>query len=120
MTRLEFFIESARLEVWAYEQAGIVIACFTFWRSPEQQMIEYNAGRSRVKTGKHQAWLAKDYMVVDDIDKDLIVDKDEIRWGFDILSPSDPYLILGQEWERRGGIWGGRWENLSDPYHFEG
>ena len=120
MNRLKFFLESAKFEIWAYEEVHIMIACFTYWRSPEQQLIEFNAGRSTLKFGKHQQWLAKDYMVVDDLDKDFIIDKDEIRWSFDPHNSNDPYLILGIEWEKRGGIWGGRWEIPNDPYHFEG
>jgi hypothetical protein len=120
MTRLQFFIESAKFEVWAYEEAGIYIACFTFWRSPENQLIEFNAGRSGVKFGKHQTWQAKDYMVIVDTDRDFIVSKDEIRWGFDLKNPKDSYVILGTEWEKRGGTWGGRWKSPVDPFHFEG
>lgn len=120
MERLKFFIESAKFEVWAYEEAKIQIACFTFYRSPEQQRIEYNTGRSSVLSGKHQQWLAKDYVVVNDINKDWIVNKDEICWSFNINNLNDPYLILGLEWERRGGTWGGRWKKPCDPYHFEG
>lgn len=120
MNRLKFFIESAKFEVWAYEVAGIYIAMFTFYRPPEQQLIEYNAGRSSLKFGKHQTWQAKDYMVVEDLDKDWIIDKDEIRWRFDPNNPLDPYLILGIEWEKRGGIWGGKWKKPVDPFHFEG
>jgi len=120
MTRLDFFIESAKFEIWAIEEAKILIACFTFWRSPEQQLIEYNAKRSKLKYGKHQEWRAKDYMVVEDLDGDLIIDKNEIRWSFNPNHPDDPYLKLGIEWEKRGGIWGGRFENLFDCYHFEG
>jgi len=120
MNKLKFFIESAKFEIWAYEVAGIMIACFTFYRSPEQQLIEYNSGRSSLKFGKHQLWLAKDYMVVKDLDQDWIIDKDEIRWEFDPGDLKDPYMILGIEWEERGGIWGGRWKKPCDPYHFEG
>lgn len=120
MNRLKFLLESAKFEVWAYEVVGILIAMFTFYRSPEQQLIEYNAGRSGVKIGKHQSWLAKDYCVVYDANENWRVDKDEIRWSFTPSNPNDPYLILGIEWEKRGGIWGGRWKKPCDPYHFEG
>lgn len=120
MTRLEFLVESARFEVWAYEQAGIPIACFTFYRSPEEQKKEYDAGRSSLLFGNHQRWLAKDYCVVVDEDKDWVVDKDEIRWSCNVKDPNDPYVVLGTEWERRGGGWGGRWKVPFDPYHFEG
>jgi hypothetical protein len=120
MNRLRFFIESAKFEVWAFEVVKIQIACFTFYRSPEQQLIEYNAGRSSLRFGAHQRWLAKDYMVVNDINQDWVVDKEEIRWSCDLKNPDDPYLILGVEWEKRGGRWGGRWKKPFDPYHFEG
>jgi hypothetical protein len=114
MNRAEFLKQSASFEVWVFENIGEVI-CFTFYRSPEEQLVEFNAGRSRVKSGKHQQWKAKDYAVWDDVDADGNVDKDELRFN------DDPhYLAMGEEWERRGGIWGGRWKDPHDPYHFEG
>ena len=93
---------------------GIKVICFTLWRSPADQLIEFAAGRSRTRTGKHPFWLAIDLAVVDDVDHDFVVDKDEIRWS------NDPrYEILGIFWESIGGIWGGRWKDPKDPYHFE-
>ena len=93
---------------------GIKVICFTFYRSPADQLIEFNAGRSRTLTGKHPRWLAIDLAVVDDENADLIVDKDEIRWD------NDPhYETLGSFWESIGGTWGGRWKDPKDPYHFE-
>ena len=93
---------------------GINVICFTFHRSSEDQLKEYSAGRSRTKTGKHPQWLAIDFAVVDDADRDLVVDKEEIRWS------KDPrYEILGLFWESIGGTWGGRWKDPKDPYHFE-
>ncbi len=114
MNRAEFLKESAAFEVWVFENIGPVV-CFTFYRSPEEQLVEFNAGRSRVKSGKHQDWKAKDYALFDDVDGDGLVDKDELRWN------NDPrYLKMGEEWERRGGTWGGRWTDPHDIYHFEG
>lgn len=55
---------------------GIQILCFTFYRSPEDQLKEYMSGKSRTKIGKHPYWLAIDLAVVDDVDHDLVVDKD--------------------------------------------
>lgn len=93
---------------------GIKVICFSFYRSPADQLIEFNAGRSRVPTGKHIRWLGIDFGIVDDDDGDLVVDKEEIRWS------NDPrYEILGVFWESIGGIWGGRWKDPKDPYHFE-
>jgi hypothetical protein len=123
MKRIEFLIESAMFEVWAFgrlTEMGLKMICFKFHRPQEEQQIEFDAGRSRTLDSKHKKWRAKDYAIVQDLDDDGIVDKDEIRWGFNIGNPYDPYLILGKEWEKRGGIWGGRWLNPIDPYHFEG
>ena len=93
---------------------GINVICFTFHRSPENQLKEYLAGRSRTKTGKHPGWLAIDFAIVDDVDHDYVVDKNEIRWS------NDPrYEMLGLFWESIGGTWGGRWKDPKDPYHFE-
>ena len=93
---------------------GIKIICFTFWRSPEDQLKEFAAARSRTPTGKHPRWLAIDFAIVDDEDSDLVVDKEEIRWS------TDPrYEILGVFWESIGGIWGGRWKDPRDQFHFE-
>ena len=99
MTRWGFLYNIGKLMVFA-EQQGIKVICFTFYRSPTEQLIEFNAGRSRVKRGKHQDWLAMDYAVIDDLDANGFVNKDEIRWN------NDPrYLILGEYWESLGGIW---------------
>ena len=93
---------------------GIKVICFTLYRSQHDQLVEFNAGRSRTSVGKHPQWLAIDLAIVDDDDADLVVDKEEIRWS------SEPrYEILGVFWESIGGIWGGRWKDPKDPYHFE-
>lgn len=93
---------------------GIDMVCFTFYRSTEDQLKEFDAGRSRTKTGKHPLWLAVDLALWDDIDIDQNIDKDEVRWS------NDPrYVLLGEFWESIGGTWGGRWGDPNDPYHFE-
>ena len=113
MTRWEFLHNVGKLLVYA-ASLGINLICFTFYRSPAQQLIEYEAGRSRVKHGKHQDWKAIDFAIVEDINEDGVVDKDEIRWN---MNPK--YLLLGEYWESLGGTWGGRWKDPCDPYHFE-
>jgi hypothetical protein len=55
-----------------------------------------------------------DIAVVDDLDGDQVIDKNEIRWSMD-----PRYTTLGQYWESLGGVWGGRWKEPFDPYHFE-
>lgn len=114
MDRGEFLYSLGKLLVYAQEQ-GIKVIAFTVYRSPEDQLKEYNAGRSQVKVGKHQKWLAIDLAIWEDMDEDGNVDKDEIRWN------NDPrYSILGNYWKSIGGIWGGTWISLKDIYHFEG
>jgi hypothetical protein len=111
--RWKFLSRIGLLFIFAYFK-GINIICFTFYRSPEDQVFEFKAGRSRTAVGKHPQWLAVDLAVVDDIDADLVVDKEEIRWSMD-----PRYESLGSFWESIGGTWGGRWEDPKDPYHFE-
>lgn len=31
----------------------------------------------------------------------------------------EDYEFLGEEWERMGGVWGGRFSNIDDPGHYE-
>jgi hypothetical protein len=111
--RWVFLLNVGRLLLKAHE-LGIPVIIFTFWRSPEDQVKEFYAGRSRTISGLHPRWLAIDLALWDDMDKDGTVDKVEIRWE------RDPrYTTLGQYWESLGGVWGGRWKDPYDPYHFE-
>ncbi len=117
MTRSEFLYRSACFEKECFEDLKIKLICFTFWRSPEDQLKEFQAGRSAVTHGKHQNWLAKDYALFDDVDNDWICDQNEIIWKYD-----QRYQKMGDLWVNRyGGIWGGVWQKpRGDIYHFEG
>jgi hypothetical protein len=108
-----FLVNLARLLTQAAE-LGISIIIFTFYRSLEDQIKEFEAGRSRTLNSLHTRWLAIDLALWDDLNENLIVDKDEIRW-----SNNSRYTTLGQYWESLGGVWGGRWKDPFDPYHFE-
>lgn len=114
MTRAEF-LRKISLFIMEMGLKGYEFICFTFYRSPEDQLKEFEAGRSHVKFGKHQQWLAMDLCLWDDLDGDGNIDRDELRWK------NDPrYTEMGKEWEKMGGTWGGRWKGLNDVYHFEG
>lgn len=76
--RWVFLINLGRLFLKAYE-LGIPVIVFTFWRSPEDQVKEFDAGRSRTISGLHPRWLAIDLGLWDDMNKDGTVDKNEIR-----------------------------------------
>jgi len=111
--RWTFLVNLARLLTQATE-LGISVIAFTFYRSPEDQIKEFDSGRSRTLNSLHQKWLAIDLALWEDVDSDGNVDKEEIRWK------ADPrYVTLGQYWESLGGVWGGRWKDPCDPYHFE-
>lgn len=111
--RWVFLVNVGRLLLKAWE-LGIPVIVFTFYRSPEDQVNEFAAGRSRTMDSRHACWLAIDVALWDDMDKDGTVDKFEICWKGDAR-----YITLGQYWESLGGVWGGRWEVPNDPYHFE-
>ena len=111
--RWVFLINLARLLLKASE-LGIRVIVFTFYRSVAAQLEEFEAGRSRVRFGFHQSWLAVDLALWDDVNADWILEKDEIRWTNDL-----GYQVLGEYWESLGGVWGGRWGDPVDPYHFE-
>jgi hypothetical protein len=108
-----FLVNLARLLDRARE-LEIPVMVFTFYRSPEDQEKEFLAGRSRVRSGRHQQWLAVDLVVWNDLNSDQEVDKNELRWKF-----VSEYRRLGEVWESLGGVWGGRWSDPCDPYHFE-
>ena len=111
--RWVFLVNVGKLIRRAYE-LGIPVIIFTFHRTPEDQRKEFEAGRSRTLDGLHPLWLAVDLALWDDVDKDGRVDVNEILWN------NDPrYTTLGQYWESLGGVWGGRWKDPCDPYHFE-
>src|SRR4030066_1451241 len=114
MSRWEFLLKIAKLLTFC-DQNGIMVVCFTFFRSSEDQLKEYEAGRSQVKLGKHQKWLAMDFCLWEDMNQNGIVNKDEIRWK------NDPrYTAMGKFWESIGGTGGGGWTDLNDISHFEG
>lgn len=111
--RFIFLVNIGRLFLKARELC-IPFIVFTFFRSGRDQLDEFRAGHSRVEFGKHQQWLAIDIAIWDDLDEDQVIDKDEIRFN------NDPrYQILGEYWESLGGVWGGRWKDPHDPFHFE-
>lgn len=111
--RWVFLVNLARLLLKALD-LGIPVIVFTFGRSAEDQLKEFAMGRSRTPDGLHPKWLAIDLALWEDVDRNGIVYKDEIRWK------ADPrYTTLGQYWESLGGVWGGRWKDPFDPYHFE-
>jgi hypothetical protein len=72
---------------------GMELTMGEAFRSQEQQDIHRAAGRSRVRYSKHQDRLAIDFNLF--INGKYVLDK-------------EMYRPLGEEWEKTGGRWGGR------------
>jgi len=106
--RLEFQSMFATLMHIA-DQAHIDVLIYYYHRSPQEQNRLYKKGLSKCdgykKKSKHQYWLAID----------LVPFKDgKCQWR------DYPELkFLGWAWEMLGGVWGGRWKDPYDPYHFQ-
>ena len=102
--RIKFIQRFAELTLYAkvFEIEFIVT---TFFRSLAKQQALYDAGKSQVvRNSKHRRWLAIDICLIRD-------------WN--CVWNGDEYRLLGEQWKRMGGIWGGDWESLNDIYHFQ-
>ena len=96
------------------ERRGYVFALLEGYRSPERQEMLADKGghvtNARAFQSKHQFGLA--------------VDLAPVRDGRLVISERDPwameaYLVLGEEAEKAGMVWGGRWW-FKDYGHVEG
>lgn len=85
---------------------GFTLTFGEVFRTPEQQKIYFDSGRSKTMNSMHLQRLAVDFNIF----------KDGVLLN-------DPKLIkeLGDYWEllNTKNRWGGRFTTLSDPYHFE-
>jgi hypothetical protein len=88
---------------------------WTFDRSASEQNALYQRGRTQpgpivtncdgfIKMSEHQKWLAADLAVVKN---------GEWEWA-----EIPEYHDLGEYWESLGGVWGKRFGDLNDIYHF--
>lgn len=102
--RIKFFEMIARLSLYA-QSKGIYLLPTCFKRARARQLVLRAQGKSKVKRSFHQDWLAMDF---------VIVIAGELMWA-----RSKDYEDLGEEWERMGGVWGGRWKTINDIYHFQ-
>ena len=94
------------------EEHEIELICFTFYRSPEQQLQEFIKGKSKIKSeGPHQKWTAVDLAIIES-GKALFDDS---------KATIDKYTELGTYWKQldTSCIWGGDFNFAKDVYHFE-
>ena len=118
--RSEFMRKIGMLCIIAKDK-GINLMPFYFHRTRQEQILLYAKGRRGIDGEKivtqqdgiknvsaHQNWLAMDLVIVSD-------DGYNLKWS------SEKYKIVGEIWEDMGigHIWGGRWTEPRDPYHFE-
>ncbi len=95
-----FTLMVADLISWAYSK-GYELTFGEAYRTREQQEIYVKSGRSKTMRSKHLKRLAVDF--------NLFIDGRYVR---------DPerYRPLGEEWERLGGRWGGRFGLKPEEY----
>ena len=100
----EFLLDVCKLVQYATEQ-GFVVTGGELWRSPEQQKIYVQTGRSKTMKSKHLNRVAIDLNIFKD---------------GKIASFKDAE-ILGNYWESLNPLnrWGGRFRTLVDQPHFE-
>lgn len=83
----------------------IDVVILHLYRTPEEQRRLYAQGLTKTLMSKHLQGLAIDLAVLKD--------------GVVVLDPIREYEVLGEFWEEQGGVWGGRWKDPWDIYHFE-
>jgi hypothetical protein len=99
-----FVLDLARLITYAANM-GYVITTGEGWRSPEQQRIYVNSGRSKTMKSRHG---------------------DRLAWDGNFFLDGKPCTAaqitpLGEYWESLSpqNEWGGRWKSIVDGPHFQ-
>ena len=102
-------------------QYGFELTMGEVARTPEQQKIYFDSGRSKTMNSRHLVRLASDFNI---FHGGRMLFTDSKRWSEDLAIAR----VLGDFWESLDGqnVWGGDWnrnnvddERFRDPYHFE-
>lgn len=106
----EFLINVTQLLAKAYE-LGFVVTAGELYRTPEQQKIYIQQGRSKTMESKHLQRLAIDlnfFKLNNEGNLELTYSKSELQQ-------------IGDYWEKLDAEnrWGGNWKNFKDTPHFE-
>lgn len=106
-----FYIELESLLNWANKTraGGIPLRITDTWRSYDIQVKAYETWK---KTGKNLNGITVPNISHPDHGKHV---KGKAA---DLEAKREDLVTLGEEWERRGNRWGGRWEH-PEPWHFE-
>lgn len=116
-----FTLNIARLIEFAVDK-GYELTFGEVYRTPEQQKIYFDTGRSKTMNSRHLQRLAVDFNIFKNgnyLFQNTATKSTEIQ----------DCLILGQYWTslNADNVWGGDWdrdnntldETFKDPYHFE-
>lgn len=100
-----FLLDAAKLVQHATEQ-GFVVTGGELWRTPEQQKVYVQTGRSKTMASNHLRRLAIDLNFFKN--GELVYDKNVLR-------------LIGEYWEslNPANRWGGNFRSIVDVPHFE-
>lgn len=100
-----FLLDAARLVLWC-EEAGWIVTGGELWRTPQQQALYVQAGRSTTMASNHLRRCAIDLNFFRD--GQLVYDRAAL-------------LPVGTYWESLSSknSWGGNWNSFKDIPHFE-
>jgi hypothetical protein len=105
MKRVKFTVALGKLLRWAWAH-NIHVGIDWVKRDVEVQARLVNEGKSWTMKSKHLKGQAADLLIFND-DGTFVTDGNDER-----------YEQLGEQWERLGGKWGGRWKK-KDSVHFQ-
>jgi len=100
--RIVFWSAIIKLTQFAWDNDLIIIGYWLFRNRKVQAWLVVRS-LSRTMNSWHLKALALDFQMIDK-DGNEVKDGNDPRW-----------LLLGEEWESYGGIWGGRWDISNKP-----
>ena len=103
--RRAWFLERVGLMLTDLSNQGFKFMCYEFYRTPEEQALDYAKGASQIRKGLHQVWQAMDLA-------HLINGK--ISWA-----DGPAYIALDRTAKKYGLSTGRNWKTLKDLNHVE-
>lgn len=101
----DFLLDLTLLIQWASEQ-GWVVTGGELFRTPEQQALHVQAGRSKTMASRHLDRQACDL---------------NFFWQGELVYDRERLRPIGEKWESLNPLnsWGGNWKSFKDVPHFE-
>ena len=111
LKRCKFNVMFGVLSVYA-SLKNIKFICTSYTRTAAEQNALFKGGLSQCdgykKTSYHQKDRARDIVIIDTKGNPVN------NFGY-----HPDYTVLGMFWESLGGVWGGKWPNFKDIFHFQ-